>query len=108
MDIDLIKKATPSKPEIKNKAGMTDEECEELIKKEKERLAKRKKAEKKREAKPEPAKQRERVDKVTDVVENSIKERIASGKPVKKAEVENLIRQYEEAIADLKKLLKTL
>jgi hypothetical protein len=99
------KKLTPA---VKNKAGMTDAECEELIQKEKERLAKRKKAEKRREAKPEPAKQRERVDKVTDVVENSIKERIASGKPVKKAEVEALIRQYEEAITDLKKILKTL
>jgi hypothetical protein len=93
---------------VKKQISELDYDCDDLIEKEKQRLAKRKKAEKKREAKPEPAKQRERVDKVTDVVENSIKERIASGKPVKKAEVEALIRQYEEAITDLKKILKTL
>ena len=99
------KKPTPA---VQNKAGMTDAECEELIKKQKEALKKRKARDKKQENKSEPQKQRERIEKVTATVEKSIKERIKSGKPVTKKEVESLIDMYEKEIADLKKLLKTL
>lgn len=91
-----------------NKAGMTDAECEELIKKQKEALKKRKARDKKQENKSEPQKQRERIEKAASTVEKSIKERIKSGKPVTKKEVESLIDMYEKEITDLKKLLKTL
>lgn len=92
----------------KSTTKSVDYDCDDLIAKEKEKLAKRKAREKKQANKSEPQKQRERVEKVTATVEKSIKERIKSGKPVTKKEVESLIDMYEKEIADLKKLLKTL
>lgn len=100
----VLKKASTSS----DKKEIVDWDCDDLIEKEKAKLKKRKTAAKKRDKKTEKTKNNERVDKVVEIVEDGIKDRISKGKPVTKAEVEGLIRRYEEAIADLNKILKTL
>jgi hypothetical protein len=107
--IEAENKTAPKKESPKSeKKKIVDWDCDDLIEKEKAKLKKRKAAQKKRSSKSEPAKQRERVEKVTTTVEKSIKERIKSGKSVSKKEVMSLIEMYESEINDLKKLLKTL
>ena len=92
----------------KNTAGMTEEECRELIAKEKAKSKKAKVAAAKRAKKPEAKKNVERIEKATEVVEKSIKERKETGKQPSIAEIKALIKEHEDAIKMLKKQLKSL
>lgn len=92
----------------KNAAGMTAEECRELIEKEKAKSKKAKTAAAKRAKKPEAKKNIERIEKATEVVEKSIKDRKDSGKMPTIAELKALIKEHLEAIKMLEKQLKSL
>jgi hypothetical protein len=92
------------KPELKP----DDYDCDSLIEKEKERLAKRKKAAEKREKKPESVQQKERVERVNETVVKSIEERVEKGEKVSKTEIETLIDSLQKQINVLKQILKSI
>lgn len=85
-----------------------DYDCDDLIQKEKERLAKRKKSDAKREKKPESVQQKERVERVNETVVKSIEERVEKGEKVSKSEIESLISSLEKQINVLKQILKSI
>jgi len=88
--------------------GGVDYDCDELIAAAKARLAKTKKATKKREAKPEPKQQKERVEKSVEVTEENIWERVKKKERVTTGELFRLISAYEKIIAKIDNLIKKL
>ena len=90
------------------KSSKVDYDCDELIEKEKAKAKKAKASAAKRAKKPESKKNVERVEKATEVVEKSIKERKSTGKQVTAEEIKKLIKEHEEAIKMLKKQLESL
>ena len=98
------KKEEPKKAEAKNN---DDEYCRQLIAQERERRAKAKARAKERanEPKKTPAtKNKEAVEKTTTRVATNVEKRADKG-DVNAAEIEKLIKEYEDAIKKLKALL---
>ena len=86
--------------------GDKEYDCNDLADREREKLKKRKLTAKKASKKRESTKYVQRISKATDLVEESIQDRIDQGKDVGAKEVEGMIKRLEKTVSNLKELRK--
>lgn len=86
--------------------GDKEYDCNDLADREREKLKKRKLTAKKASKKRESTKNVQRIAKATDLVEESIQDRIDQGKDVGAKEVEGMIKRLEKTVSNLKELRK--
>lgn len=94
----------------KSASSLDDYDCDELIEKEKEKVKKRKANALKKASEPkktEATKNKERIEKVTEVIETNIEKRIEKGQ-VSKSELQKLIAETEALLTKLKKAFNAL
>lgn len=86
--------------------GGKEYDCDDLAEREREKLKKRRTYQKKYSKKRESTKNVDRIEEATDVVEESIENRIKKGDKVPESEVKGLIKRLENTIKDLRELRK--
>lgn len=93
---------------VKKEVDGEEFDCDELIQEKIESKRKAKKAREERSKKRESVKNVERIEKASDLIEESIEIRLEKGKTLSKAEVEKLIKETEDLLKKLKQIFKTL
>lgn len=106
-----VKKAEPNLKSVGTKKSSStngiEYDCDELIEKEEERREKARLRAVERAKKSDATINKDRIEKVTEVLENDIKERFEKGK-VSKTELEKLIAETEALLKTLKNYLNKL